>query len=279
MALLSAFQTYLLVVTSLIILVTIHDESSCPLYPLLVASANIFVDEGVVAATTKAKRKRKGKMTKKSTASPGTVQTQLDSENNNGPNSITIQQAIPSVDTRSGNSNDDLPIPDIQIFRVVSEFTTFVQATTIPANRASLQGSQFILNGAVHNQADVRVINDEIVGSIPDPVQGSFYNQQCTVMDGISSSSLQIVTQNMCHYNFCVAEFGCLFMRSGGAFLFDLTDPSVDAVPRASAAILGGTGFYGGYRGWATIEVLSRSFDDNGNQQRSVLEIELIATE
>lgn len=162
--------------------------------------------------------------------------------------------------------------PTTESYRVVSSESdiffipaTRYTSTTPPEEVFSIQGSQFIRNGAVYDAAEIAVEDGQVVGNVPDSTTGSSYNQQCTSMDGVAEDDGSImIYSNMCNFNLCVAEKeGCLLMQSGGPFEFNPFDTAVDAVPIATAIIVGGTGGFSGYSGTATIETLSRT-DDGG---------------
>jgi len=163
--------------------------------------------------------------------------------------------------------------PTAESYRIVSSESDlyFIPATRYaekvnsqapPEEIFSLQGSQFLQNGAVYDAAEITVEDGQIVGTVPDPTAGSSYNSQCTAMDGVSSDDGSVeIYQNMCDFNLCVADKGCLSLRSGGPFVFNPFDTDVDAVPTITAIILGGTGGFSGYSGTATIDLLSRTAD------------------
>lgn len=156
------------------------------------------------------------------------------------------------------------PAPTSESYSVVSSESDIF---FIPAMRSvesvdifSIQGSQFIRNGAVYDATEISVEDGLVVGIVPNPTDGSSYNQQCTSMDGVSSDDGVEVYSNMCNFTLCVAEKeGCLLMQSGGPFKFNPFDTAVDAVPTVTAIILGGTGGFSGYSGTATIDTLSRT--------------------
>jgi len=157
------------------------------------------------------------------------------------------------------------PAPTSESYSVVSSESDifFIPAmrSVESVNIVSIQGSQFIRNGAVYDATEISVEDGLVVGIVPDPTDGSSYNQQCTSMDGVSSDDRSIeIYSNMCNFTLCVAEKeGCLLMQSGGPFKFNPFDTAVDAVPTVTAIILGGTGGFSGYSGTATIDTLSRT--------------------
>jgi len=163
--------------------------------------------------------------------------------------------------------------PTAESYRIVSSESDlyFIPATRYaesvnsqapPEEIFSLQGSRFIQNGAVYDAAEISVEDGQIVGTVPDPTAGSSYNSQCIALDGVSSDDGSVeIYQNMCDFNLCVADKGCLSMRSGGPFVFNPFDTDVDAVPTVTAIILGGTGGFSSYSGTATIDLLSRTAD------------------
>ena len=118
----------------------------------------------------------------------------------------------------------------------------FVSANTF-------EGSRIIQNGAVHEPSEIVIDDDsgEVLSDIPDPITGSFFNQECTVL---KSNGGTMITQNICHHNLCLADKGCIMMMTGGTFEFD---PFAGGkVPNATGMVIGGTG---SYVRWASYQV------------------------
>lgn len=196
---------------------------------------------------------------------------------------------------RALQANDPTPAPTkkkkkrrkkkhLTSFRVVSKesdlhfilakrYESSVTSNGPPLEVSSIPGSEFVQNGSVHAKDDVVVVNNKIEGSLPDITEGSFYNQQCKAMEGVISDTEIQVQQNLCHYNFCLAGDGCLFMRSGGPFSLNPFDQSVEAVPDVEAIILGGTGNLHNATGTVTIKTISVPADNDGGE--SVLQVNL----
>mmetsp|Transcript_18520 Transcript_18520/g.42734 ORF Transcript_18520/g.42734 Transcript_18520/m.42734 type:complete len:232 (+) Transcript_18520:114-809(+) len=141
----------------------------------------------------------------------------------------------------------------------------------------SIPGSQLIQNGRVHLVNQVAVEGNKIVGPVPDPVEGSFFNEQCTAMSGSETETGNINVENsICHYNFCLDQFGCLYLRSGGLLRIAPHDSDTSAIPSVRAAIVGGTLAFERAAGHAVIDVISRATDNDDG--RMVLQLDLVAT-
>ena len=142
----------------------------------------------------------------------------------------------------------------------------------------SLIGSQFLINGNVYLQDEIIVdVHGKIVeeSKTSEHTTGFIYNQQCTAVKGIFDLEPDAVRvlENICNYNFCMPERGCLFLRSGGSFDFNPFDRSPEAVPPIEATIIGGTQSFLGVFGSASITQIARPTDNDGN---SVLQFDLI---
>ena len=137
-----------------------------------------------------------------------------------------------------------------------------------------IQGTKFLQNGSVHSKKDVKVSADgELTSGIPEPIEGSFFNQDCTALDG---SGISAITQSMCSYNLCLANKGCIMMQSGGSFEFDpLTEMDV---PDVTGFVVGGTKRFKKWTGkqMKIVTRVRRGINDQGRPEGpSVLEIEI----
>jgi hypothetical protein len=164
----------------------------------------------------------------------------------------------------------------------------------------TLSGSQFILNGNVYPHDEIDVDGGEFGGWGALPLTSGFiYNQQCTAVKGIlkfgtvdeilerdevdvGEPPVVQVLENICNYNFCVnmdgMDGGCLFLRSGGPFVFNPLDQTPGAVPQVEATIIGGTQRFRGVLGGALITQIVVPGNDT-NEGISVLQFDLFTVD
>lgn len=130
---------------------------------------------------------------------------------------------------------------------------TFIPVTN-RANASDATGSKLIFNGEVRGEA-----NADIIGT---------FNQLCTATKIVANFSepKAEIQENICDYNFCLAgRRGCLFLRSGGPFVFDPFSTQPNDVPNIEAYIIVGTGNSVKYNGGAKIVTADRTVGGTGD--------------
>jgi len=187
----------------------------------------------------------------------------------------TVVVASPTRKLKKGHKSKPKPVePEVESFRIIilngertfilPDATQLVLGPPSPPS-SSLQGSQLVINGQVYDEDEVSLgSNGEIIdsGDIPPPTEGTVFTSYCIATKATNPTFIE---QNLCEYNFCLPELGCLFLRSGGNFALNFADINADT-PVVEAAILGGTGECAGKMGSAVITVVSKPLDNINNQ-------------
>jgi hypothetical protein len=101
-----------------------------------------------------------------------------------------------------------------------------------------------------NEQVEIDLFSDPAV-TYPSARPGSFFNAQCTAVGGDFQ-----VEHNICHYNLCVRNRGCLFLRTGGSFSFSPFTQTTDGVPDVKGIVLGGTDDFATKTGRVKIKTL-----------------------
>ena len=181
------------------------------------------------------------------------------------PSTPAPTSSLPGSPTDSPTDFPSVPT-STKRFTVVSQEDDFF---FVSAN--TFEGSRIIQNGAVHEPSEIVVDDDsgEVLSDIPDPITGSFFNQECTVL---KSNGSTMITQNICHHNLCLADKGCIMMMTGGTFEFDPF--AGDKVPNTTGMVIGGTG---SYVRWASyqVQIVTLSRREDNSKKVSVLEVQI----
>jgi len=190
------------------------------------------------------------------------------------PTEVTSRKLKFSKKSRKPIEPQPEPEPEVESFRIIilngertfilPDATQLVLGPPSPPS-SSLQGSQLVINGQVYDEDEVSLgSNGEIIdsGDIPPPTEGTVFTSYCIATKATNPTFIE---QNLCEYNFCLPELGCLFLRSGGNFALNFADINADT-PVVEAAILGGTGECAGKMGSAVITVVSKPLDNINNQ-------------
>lgn len=190
------------------------------------------------------------------------------------PTEVTSRKLKFSKKSRKPIEPQPEPEPEVESFRIIilngertfilPDATQLVLGPPSPPS-SSLQGSQLVINGQVYDEDEVSLgSNGEIIdsGDIPPPIEGTVFTSYCIATKATNPTFIE---QNLCEYNFCLPELGCLFLRSGGNFALNFADINADT-PVVEAAILGGTGECAGKMGSAVITVVSKPLDNINNQ-------------
>ena len=141
-------------------------------------------------------------------------------------------------------------------------------------------GSQILMNGNVYPSDEISVEFNSVAGSMPDHIPGSIFAQKCMATKGTASFETGTpaieIQETMCEYNFCLPDRGCLFLTSGGPYVFNPFSSDPQSVPVVEAAIMGGTGESSRLYGGALIKTMVRSNDDSTDGQGvAVLQMDL----